>query len=95
MRLLLGSLLLVSACAGPGRNALANTPTATTKRTPAEAPAASGSDEDREQLIQSNDDMTDAKNAHKEAGEAPAPPAPKPAPGSVQPTTKPAAPDTK
>ncbi len=76
MRLLLGSLLLASACAGPGQNALANTPTATTKRTPAEAPAASGADEDREQLIQSNDDMTDAKKAHAEAGEPPLPPAP-------------------
>ena len=90
MRFLLASLLLASACGGPGQNALAQTPTATTKRTPAEAPAASGSDKEREHLVRTNDEMTDADNAHREAVNAPEKPAPKPAP-----KTTPASPDKK
>ena len=94
MRVLLVSLLLASACAGPGQKALSETPTATTKRTPAEAPPASNSDQDRQRMIQSNDDMQDAQNAHREAaGGAPETP-PNRAPGAAA-TPTPALPNTK
>jgi hypothetical protein len=95
MRLLFACLLLTSACGGPGQRALAETPTATTRRTPAEAPAASNSDKERERMIQTNDEMTDAQNAHREAAssstEAP-PPRP---PGKAPPAPKPPLPDKK
>lgn len=90
MRSVLAILVLASACGGPSQKALAETPTATTKRTPAEAPAASGPEEEREQMIQANDSMTDADNAHREAGNPPEKPAP-----AAKPKTKPAAPVTK
>ncbi len=88
---LLASLLFASACGGPGQNALANTPTATTKARPAEAPAASDSDAEREHLIKTNDDMRDAQQAHREA--SPSSPTPEETPTSVKPKTKPASPD--
>ncbi len=96
MRIVLVSLLLASACAGPGQKALSETPTATTKRTPAEAPPASDSDQDRQQMIQSNDDMQDAQNARHEAAGGGAEKIPNRAPGAptnpppVPPKTKPA-----
>ncbi len=91
--------LLFAACASPGQATLAKTPTATTKAVPAAAPAASDSDADREQMIQSNQDMQDAQNAHKEAaqGRRSAPP-PKPVTSpttapNAKPNTEPASPD--
>lgn len=74
------------ACAGPSRQQLAETPTAQTKRTPANAPPASGSDEDRAQVHDSFDSMQDGQNAHREAGqESQQPPAPAPAPAPMPP----------
>lgn len=87
MKLLLASLLLASACGGPSQNALANTPTANTKRRPATAPPASDSDAERHHMMQTNDDMRDAKQAHREA--SPSSESPEP----LQPKTKPASPD--
>jgi hypothetical protein len=98
MRALLTSLLFVTACAGPGQQRLAETPTAKTKATPSEAPAASSSDRDREEVVKSFDSMNDAQQAHAEAGAAPSGPAkptakPPGKPGSVAPKTQPASPD--
>jgi len=87
MKLLLASLLLASACGGPGQNALANTPTATTKARPATAPAASDSDAEREHMMKGYDDMRDAQQAHREAS----PTSKTPEPKAAQP--KPASPD--
>lgn len=87
--------LLLASCASPGQATLSRTPTATTKPTPSVAPAASDSDGDREQLIQSNQDMQDAQHAHDEAARGKAPP-PKPLPTTaptVKPKTEPASPD--
>lgn len=96
MKYLLAGLLLACGCAGPGQQALAETPTATSRRTPAEAPAASGPEQDRERMIQSNDQMTDAQNAHREAASPSNETAPAaPVPGKVQPKTKPVSPDKK
>jgi hypothetical protein len=90
MKYLLASLLLASACGGPSQQALAETPTATTKRTPAEAPAASGPEKERERMIQANDQMTDADNAHREAASPSNETDPgAPVPGKAQPKTKP------
>lgn len=96
-KFLLASVLLSAACTGPGQNALAKTPTATTKRTPGEAPAASNSDEERERMIQTNDEMQDAQNAHREAaGTGTEKPAPVPTGTTkAQPKTEPASPDKK
>lgn len=91
MKIFLASLLLASACAGPGQNALANTPTAQTQRTPGEAPAASNSDEERERMIKTNDEMQDAQQAHREV--SPSTSAPEQTPTTAQPKTKPASPD--
>lgn len=104
MRILVVSLLLASAsaCAGPGQKALSETPTATTKRTPAEAPPASDFDKDRSKMIQSNDDMKDAQNAHQEAAGGGAETPPNRAPGATptpptstkaKPSPTPASPD--
>jgi len=89
VKILLASLLFASSCGGPGQNALANTPTAQTKRTPGEAPAASNSDEEREHMIKTNDEMQDAQQAHREAS----PSSSAPEPTSAKPKTKPASPD--
>lgn len=81
MKLVIAAVLAVTGCAGPSRQQLAETPTATTKRTPANAPPASGSDEDRSQVHDSFDSMDDAQNAHREAAqESEAPPPLPPAP---------------
>jgi hypothetical protein len=61
------SFLFVVACSGPTQQQVLETPTATTQRVPVEAPAASTSDEDREQLIQEFDDMNDTQQAYREA----------------------------
>ena len=90
--------LLLASCASPGQATLSRTPTATTKAIPVEAPAASDSDGDREQLIQSSQDMQDAQNAHKEAAQGSAAPPPKPVTSpttapTATPKTEPASPD--
>jgi len=77
--------LVLASCGTPTQAQLARTPTATTPARPAVAPAASDSDADREQLIQSNQDMQDARNAHHEALQGSAAP--------VKPKTTPASPD--
>lgn len=80
------------ACGGPGQQRLADTPTARTRATPAEAPPASPADRDRDELVKSNDSMKDAQDAHAEARKKPAP-LPPVAPDAVQPTTTPASPE--
>ncbi len=75
MRILLASLLLAAACVGPGRGAPGHTRNATIRATPSLAPAASNSDADREELVESFDSMREADNAHREAArESNAPP---------------------
>jgi hypothetical protein len=90
-------LLLAGACAGPGQQRLAETPTATTKATPAVAPPASDNDKDRAQLASSMDDMRDAQNAHREAANTPEttpqPMKPRAPSSTVKPTARPASPD--
>ncbi len=100
MRVLLMSLLLLGACAGPGQNKLAETPTAKSKANTGEAPPASTDDRDRAQQVNAMDDMHAAQSAHAEANgtstKTPAPtPAPPGPPGAAQPKTQPASPETK
>jgi hypothetical protein len=100
MRVILTSLLLLGACAGPGQNKLAETPTAKSKANTGLAPPASTDDRDRSQQVNAMDDMRAGQNAHAEANAAPEKaPAPKPAPpgppGSAQPANQPASPETK
>lgn len=93
-------LVLVAACAGPGQNKLAETPTARSRANTGLAPAASGAEEDREQVVQQFDEQQAAERAHAEAaGQKPATPkpvAPPPGtPGKTQPAPTPASPDKK
>ncbi|MBC7978729.1 MAG: hypothetical protein H7138_27400, partial [Myxococcales bacterium] len=88
MRPLLLALLL-TACAGPSRNPLADTPTATTRRPPSLAPPASVEDKERYQLDQQFEDMRDTQQAHRELEHAPSPAAK--APGAPASSVKPAA----
>jgi hypothetical protein len=60
-------LILVCACGGPTQSQLAETPSARTRATPAEAPPASSSDKDRERGVQQFDDMETTQRAHREA----------------------------
>jgi hypothetical protein len=75
-------VVLAFACGGPTQSQLAETPTARTRATPAEAPPASSSDKDRERSVQQFDDMETTQRAHREAAGgqsqtvAPAPPPP-------------------
>jgi len=71
----IAALFVLCACGGPSQQQLAETPTAKTRATPAEAPPASTSDQDRAHLVQQFDDMQATQQAHKEAkqGSAPAP----------------------
>jgi hypothetical protein len=78
------AFLLVAACGGPTQQQLAETPSATSRAAPAEAPPASTSDKDRERAVQQMDDMQTTQNAYREAGAesgsgsaAPKKPAPK------------------
>jgi hypothetical protein len=96
MRSLL-ALLLIAACGGPTHQQLIETPSATTKAIPAEAPPASPSDKDRERMTQSFDDMETTQRAYREANQdrataqkkAPADPtAPKKAPVEQAPPEK-------
>jgi hypothetical protein len=91
MRVFTTSLFVfAAACAGPSQQKLAETPTAHSRANTGLAPAASQSDEDREEVVNSFDQQNAAERARKEAGEtSPAPsPAPKPAgsPGKAKPT---------
>lgn len=89
MRSLLASLLLFTACVGPGQGALAKTSTAQTKATPSTAPAASTSDAEREHMVQTNETMRDADNAHREAAQESNAPPPPPLQGMPTPTPTP------
>lgn len=94
-----GLVFLVAACAGPGQGKLAETPTAHSRANTGLAPAASGPEEDREQVVQSFDEQKAAEQAHAEAaGPAKVPtPTPPPAgsPGKAKPAPEPASPDKK
>ena len=78
-------LLFAVACGGPTQKDLAETPTATTRPRPAQAPPASTSDEDRAALTQSFDDMQATQNARQEAQSQK-----KPTPTGPIPTAQPA-----
>jgi len=93
MRVFIATLVVLSACAGPGQARLAESPTARTRATPTEAPPASTSDRDRDELVKSMDSMKDAQDAHAETHKKPTPPAPRPPPTDAQPTPAPASPD--
>jgi hypothetical protein len=85
-------LVLLSACGGPSRSQLAETPTATTPRTPTLAPPASTDDKDRYKLNEQFETMQDAQNAHQEAArseKAPPPPLPPDGAGSAAPGAEP------
>jgi hypothetical protein len=62
------ALIVIAACGGPTQQQLAETPSATSRAAPAEAPPASTSDKDRERSVQQFDDMQTTQNAYKEAG---------------------------
>jgi hypothetical protein len=82
-------LLFAAACGGPSQKDLAETPTATTRPRPAQAPPASTSDEDRAGLVQSFDDMQATQNARQEAQSQKKPASTGPIP-SAQPAPAPA-----
>ena len=92
-------VLFAAACAGPSQAKLAETPTAQSKANTGLAPAASQSDEDREEVVNSFDQQNAAQRARKEAGDKPAAPAPSPAPatppGKAKPALEPASPENK
>jgi hypothetical protein len=103
MKVLLSGLFLFAACAGPSQSKLAETPTAHSKANTGLAPPASQSDQDRSDLVNSNDSMDATQRAHREADQTKkqAPPAPlpgqpasptAPTPGKAKPTTEPAQP---
>lgn len=75
------AFVFFTACGGPSRQQLAETPSAQAPARPAEAPPASTSDKDRERLIQQFDDMETTQRAHREAGQGQSPGS-EPAPGS-------------
>jgi len=83
---------LVIGCGGPSQQQLAETPSATTRARPAEAPAASTSDKDRERAVQQFDDMQTTQNAYNEAsgtqGQGSAAPAAGTGSGSAAPAKK-------
>ena len=62
------ALVVIAACGGPTQQQLAETPSATSRAVPAEAPPASTSDKDRERSVQQFDDMQTTQNAYHEAG---------------------------
>ncbi|MEO8841944.1 MAG: hypothetical protein ABI591_09825 [Kofleriaceae bacterium] len=94
MKVLLNSLILFAACAGPGRAKLAETPTANSRANTGLAPPASQSDRDRSELVNSNDSMDATQRAYREAdhtSKQTQPPAPLPGqPGATTAGTKPA-----
>ena len=80
MRRVFASLVLLAACGGPTQQQLAETPAATTKPKPPNAPPASPADTDRAQMTQSFEDMTVTQEAYREAGAEVTVPPNKPAP---------------
>jgi len=81
---------MLAGCAGPSRQPLAETPTATTRRPPSLAPPASDADKDRYQLNQQFEDMRDAQQAHRESkGTNAAPPPGASAPKAPAPAARP------
>lgn len=95
MKTLVACVLLLAAC-GPNVNAVAQTPTATTKRTPAVAPPASVDDDERSRVTTTSDDMQDAQQAQREAAGRTGEQVPAgAAPTKAQPKTEPASPDKK
>ncbi len=95
MKCLVACLLLSSSC-GPSQGAVAQTPTATTKRTPAVAPPASVDDDERHRVTTTSDDVQDAQQARREAAGGIGETAPATsAPTKAQPHTEPASPDKK
>ncbi len=96
--------LLFAACAGPGRAKLAETPTANSRANTGLAPPASQSDQDRSNLVNSNDSMDATQRAYREADHTDKksqPPAPlpgqpaspvAPTPGKAKPAPVPASP---
>ena len=81
-------LVLAVACGGPSQQQLAETPSASTRARPANAPPASTSDRDRERMTQSFDDMETTQRAYREAGQEQN--APPPAAKNAQQPAKPA-----
>jgi hypothetical protein len=81
MRSLIACFIL-AACGGPTQSQLAETPSATTRARPAEAPPASTSDKDRERSIQQFDDMETTQRAHAEVQSGQVQPAPPPPAGT-------------
>lgn len=67
MKVLLSGLFLFAACAGPGRAKLSETPTAHSRANTGAAPPASQSDQDRSNLVNSNDSMQATQRAYREA----------------------------
>lgn len=89
MKAILTSLVLACACGGPSQQQIADTPAAHAKRSTGEAPAASTSDKDREQLVNSFDDQQAAQKARAEAGKnAKQPPPPVKPPADPPPTVR-------
>jgi hypothetical protein len=68
IRLLTAFLVTTAGCAS--QRQLAETPTAMTRRTPAEAPPANSSDAERAQMVQSRDDVLDTMAAQREVRQA-------------------------
>lgn len=62
--------LFVVACGGPSQQQLAETPSASARARPVEAPPASTSDRDRERAVQQFDDMETTQNAYREANQS-------------------------
>ncbi len=60
-------VLLAMACGGPSVEKVVETPAAKEQRHPTEAPSASTSDEDRNRLRNSFDDMETTQRAYREA----------------------------
>jgi len=98
MKVLIASVLLASACGGPSVNAVAETPTATTKRTPVVAPSGGVDDDERYWVTTTLNDAQDAQQAQREARAYPPETPPRQAlapvpPGAQQPSPTPVAPD--
>jgi hypothetical protein len=98
MRVLVASLLVAAACAGPSQTEVAQTSTATVPRTAAVAPPASTDDDERWRVTTTSNDVQDAQQAQREARNAPRPTPPRqplaPAPPAA-PSPTPVAPDQR
>jgi hypothetical protein len=80
------AFLLVCACGGPSANTVIESSAAKAPAKHEEAPAASTSDKEREQLVQQFDDMQTTQEAYRESGEH------RTTPLHAQPIPKPGAP---